>query len=171
MKRFKFVSGILKEVESSNPDLCSDIRTMMSGGVLAPSATVPEYAWNADRLNEYLNGMDGAITAGDYGRAVTMAYTCLEGFLGAFVRAKSPGQASYSNEIVMLSKEVSQYLKSINKDYPDEVLNLIKHSAHAVDRARNLFSEAHFGSEAGLWLATYMRDLVNTQIRLLLHFM
>jgi hypothetical protein len=47
----------------------------------------------------------------------------------------------------------------------------IGHSAHAVDRARNRFSESHFGGEAGLWLATYMRDLVNTQIRLLLHFM
>jgi hypothetical protein len=170
-ERFKFVSGILKEVESINPDLCAEIRTMMSGGVLAPSATVPEYAWNGDRLNEYLNGMDGAITTGDYGPAVTMAYTCLEGFLGAFIRAKLPGQASYPNEIVALSKEVCEYLKSINKDYPDEVLNLIKHSAHAVDRARNRFSESHFGGEAGLWLATYMRDLVNTQIRLLLHFM
>ena len=51
-----------------------------------------------------------------------------------------------------------------------QVLNLIKHTAHAVDKARNRFSEAHFGGEAGLWLATYMRDLVNTQIRLLLHF-
>jgi hypothetical protein len=170
-ERFKFVSGILKEAESSNPDLCSEIRTMMSGGVLAPSATVPEYAWNSDRLNDYLNGTDGAITAGDYGRAVTMAYTCLEGFLGAFVRAKSPAQVTYPNEIVALSKEVCEYLKGINKDYPDEVLNLIKHSAHAVDRARNRFSESHFGGEAGLWLAAYMRDLVNTQIRLLLHFM
>ena len=170
-ERFRFVGSILSEVESSNPDLCAEIRTMMSGGVLAPSATVPDYAWNGDRLNEYLNGMDGAISGGEYKRAVTMAYTCMEGFLGAFVRAKSPGQASYPNEIVALSKEVCQYLKAINKDYPDEVLNLIKHSAHAVDRARNNYSESHFGGEAGLWLATYMRDLVNTQIRLLLHFM
>jgi hypothetical protein len=168
--RFKLVSNILNAVEASDPNFCSEIRTMMAGGVLAPSVTVPEYAWNSDRLNEYLKGMDGAIAAGEYERTVTMAYTCLEGFLGAFIRAKSP-RAAYPNEIVDLSKEVSDYLKSINKDYPGEVLNLIKHSAHAVDRARNRFSEAHFGGEAGLWLAIYMRDLVNTQIRLLLHFM
>lgn len=170
-ERFKLANDILNEVQSSNPNLCAEIRTMMSGGVLAPSASIPECAWNGDRLNQYLNGMDGAVASGDYKRAVTMAYTCLEGFLGAFIRAKSPGQASYPNEIVALSKEVCDHLKSVNKEYPDEVLNLIKHSAHAVDRARNRFSESHFGGEAGLWLATYMRDLVNTQIRLLLHFM
>ena len=169
--RFKLVNIILNEVGSHNPDLSAEIRTMMSGGVPAPSATVPEYAWNADRLNDYLNGMDAAISAGDYKRVVTMAYTCLEGFLGAFVRAKQPRKTAYPNEIVTLSKEVCDLLKGINKDYPDEVLNLIKHSAHAVDKARNRFSESHFGGEAALWLATYMRDLVNTQIRLLLHFM
>jgi len=169
--RFKLVSNILNEVQSNNPDMCAEIRTMMSGGVLAPSASVPEYAWNGDRLNEYLNGMDAAISAGDYERTVTMAYTCFEGFLGAFLRAKRPGLASYPNEIIALAKEACEHLKAINNDYPDEVLNLIKHSAHAVDKARNRFSESHFGGEAGLWLATYMRDQVNTQIRLLLHFM
>jgi hypothetical protein len=169
--RFKLVTNILNEVQSSNPHLSAEIRTMMSGGISAPSATVPAYAWNGNRLNEYLDGMDAAIAASDYERTVTMAYTCLEGFLGAFIRAKSPGRTSYPNEIVALSKEVSDHLKTINKDYPDEVLNLIKHSAHAVDRARNRFSESHFGGEAGLWLATYMRNMVNTQIRLLLHFM
>jgi hypothetical protein len=168
--RFKLVTNILNAVEASDPNLSAEIRTMMVGGILAPSASVPEHAWNGDRLNEYLKGMDGAIAAGEYERTVTMAYTCLEGFLGAFIRAKVP-RASYPNEIVTLSKEVCDYLKSINRDYPDEVLNLIKHSAHAVDKARNRFSEAHFGDEAGLWLATYMRDLVNTQIRLLLHFL
>ena len=168
--RIKLVTNILNTVEGSDPNLCAEIRTMIAGGTLAPSATVPEHAWNGDRLNEYLKGMDGAIAVGEYERTVTMAYTCLEGFLGAFMRAKMP-RASYPNEIVALSKEVCDYLKSVNKNYPDEVLNLIKHSAHAVDRARNRFSEAHFGGEAGLWLAIYMRDLVNTKIRLLLHFM
>lgn len=114
---------------------------------------------------------DAAISAGEYERTVTMAYTCLEGFLGAFLRAKVPGQASYPNEIVALSKEVCEHLKAINQGYPGEVLNLIKHSVHALDRARNRFSESHLGGEAGRWLATYMRDQVNTQIRLLPHFM
>jgi len=56
-------------------------------------------------------------------------------------------------------------------DYPDEVLNLVGQTAHAVDRARNRYSDAHFAGEAGCWLATYCRDLVNSQVRLLLHFM
>jgi hypothetical protein len=148
-ERFKLVNNILNEVQSSNPNLSAEIRTMVSGGISAPAATVPAYAWNGNRLNDYLDGMDSAIASGDYERTVTMAYTCLEGFLGAFIRAKSPAQASYpKNEIVALSKEVCEHLKAINRDYPDEVLNLIKHSAHAVDKARNRFSESHFGGEA-----------------------
>lgn len=157
------MNNILNEVQSSNPDLCAEIRTMMSGGVLAPSANIPEYAWNSDRLNEYLNGMDGAllpeITNGPL-RWLTHAW---RGFSArSFGRNPRDGRP-----IQALSKEVCDHLKSVNKEYPDKVLNLIKHSSHAVDRARNRFSESHFGGEAGLWLATYMRDLVNTQIRLL----
>ena len=160
-ERFKLVSNILNEVQSSNPDLCAEIRRMMSGGVLAPSASVPEYAWSSDRLNEYLNGMDAAITSGDYERTVTMAYTCFEGFLGAFLRAKRPGQASYPNEIIALSKEVCEHLKAINKDYPEEVLNLIKHSAHAVD------TDAESGSlyvASPKWEADLSADKAGTHI-------
>jgi hypothetical protein len=73
--------------------------------------------------------------------------------------------------MVELSKEVPAFLRSTNREYPDEVLNLIKHVAHAVNKARDRFSESHFAGEPRLWLATYMRDLVNTQIKLLLHFM
>jgi hypothetical protein len=43
-------------------------------------------------------------------------------------------------------------------------------AASAIDGSRNRFSEAHFTSEAASWLATYVRDLVNSQIRLL-HFL
>jgi hypothetical protein len=66
---------------------------------------------------------------------------------------------------------VKDYIRSTISEYPDEVLNGITQAAHAVDKARNRFSESHFASEAGSWLSTYVRDLVNTQIRLLLHFM
>lgn len=121
-------------------------------------------------MNDYLAEIDAAIAAGNFERAVTLSYTCLEGFLGAFMRAKEKREI-YSHEIVTLAKEVKAYLKQAIKEYPDEVLNGITSSAYAVDKARNQFSESHFGSEAGSWLATYVRDLVNTQIRLLLHFM
>lgn len=56
-------------------------------------------------------------------------------------------------------------------EYPDEVLNGITNAANAIDKSRNRFSQSHFAGEAGRWLAVYIRDLVNTQIRLLLHFM
>ena len=142
----------------------------MGGGTLAPNATIPADAWNADRLNEYLSKIDAEIAAGEYEHSVTLSYTCLEGFYGAFVRAKYK-QETYSHEIITLSKEVKVYLKNSIRDYPDEVLNGITQAAHAVDKARNQFSQSHFASEAGSWLATYVRDLVNTQIRLLLHFL
>ena len=168
--RVRVVNSILDEVERFDPDHSSAIRKLLGGGTLAPSASIPPEAWNAARLNEYLHEIDGAIASADFERAVTLSYTCLEGFLGAFVRAKDK-RDSYPNELVMLSREVKEYLRKTIKEYPDEVLNGITQAAHAVDRARNRFSESHFASEAGSWLATYVRDLVNTQIRLLLHFM
>jgi len=170
--RVRAVSAILDQLEPVSGCIqeVSEIRKLLGGGTLAPTARIPAAAWNADRLNEYLGQIDGAIAGGDYERAVALAYTCLEGFLGAFVRAKVKKEA-YPTEIIALSKDVKDHLKQALEDYPDEVLNGITQAAYAVDKSRNRFSEAHFANEAGSWLATYTRDLVNTQIRLLLHFM
>jgi hypothetical protein len=170
--RVRAVGSILDELElvDGNAEAVSEIRKLLGGGTISPTATIPPDAWNADRLNQQLGQIDGAIASGDYKRAVSLSYTCLEGFFGAFVRAKDKRE-SYPNEIIALSKEVKDYLKKTIKDYPDEVLNGITNAAYAVDKSRNRFSESHFGSEAGAWLATYVRDLVNSQIRLLLHFM
>jgi len=169
--RVRAACAILDELETvdGNVIAVSEIRKLLGGGTLAPTATIPAATWNADRLNEYLSKIDAEITAGEYEHAVTLSYTCLEGFYGAFVRAKYRRQ-KYPNEIIELSKEVKAYLKSSIKDYPDEVLDGITQAARAVDKARNQFSQSHFAAEAGSWLATYVRDLVNTQIRLLLHF-
>jgi len=170
--RVRAVSSILDELErvGTVTEEVSEIRKLMGGGTLAPMATIPPEAWNGDGLNEYLGQIDGAISTGDYDRAVSLSYTCLEGFLGAFVRAKEKRE-SYPSEIIALSKEVKDLLKKMIKDYPEEVLNGVTNAAYAVDRSRNRFSESHFANEAGSWLATYVRDVVNTQIRLLLHFM
>ena len=142
----------------------------MIGPAQAPAATIPPFAWGADRLNGYLSDIDGSIAVAQYERAVGLAYTCLEGFYGAFYREKHPGQTP-PHEILALSRAVRDWLRSAISEYPDEALNLTSQISHAVDRARNRFSEAHFAGEAGRWLAIYARDLVNTQIRLLLHFM
>jgi len=170
--RVQAVSTLLDDLEAvdGNAIQVCEIRKLLGGATIAPTATVPAKAWNAERLNGYLAEIDSAIAGGSYERAVTLSYTCLEGFLGAFVRAKEKRE-SYPHEIIALAKEAKAYLKHAIKEYPDEVLNGITSSAYAVDKARNQFSEAHFGSEAGSWLAMYVRDLVNTQIRLLLHFM
>jgi len=170
--RVRAVTALLDESArvDGNAESVSEIRRVLGGGTLAPTASIPAEAWNSDRLNAYLAEIDAAIHVAGYERAVTLSYTCLEGFLGAFLRAKVP-MNSYPKEIIDLSRSVRDYLKTTIKNYPDEVLNLIGHTAYGVDRARNRFSESHFADEAGSWLATYVRDLVNSEIRLLLHFM
>jgi hypothetical protein len=170
--RVRAVGLLLHELEGvdGNGPAASEIRKLIGGGTIAPIAVIPAETWNAERLNQYLGQIDGAIASGEYERAVTLSYTCLEGFLGAFVRAKEKRDV-YPNEIIALAKDVRDYLKKTIKDYPDEVLNGITQAAHTVDRSRNRFSESHFANEAGSWLATYVRDLATTQIRLLLHFM
>ncbi len=168
--RWRVVSLILEDVEDCAPAAAAEIRGLLGSPVHAPTASVPVNAWNANRLNEMLAEIDAAIGSNQYERAVTLAYTCLEGFYGAFFRAKAPNETP-PTEIVALSRWIRDYLKSTIASYPDEVLNMLGHSTHAIDRARNRFSEAHFGAEAGRWLASYTRDLVNIQIRLLLHFL
>jgi hypothetical protein len=169
-KRFTLTKNILEEVHIWKPKSCDEILVILGGGVAAPFAAVPAHAWNGDRLNDYLKSMDAALQNEDLERAVTLAYTCLEGFFKAFVRKNIPEQGE-EHEIVALSKVIRDFLKSSNGQYPDEVLNLVTQTAHAVNRTRDRFSESHFGEEPDRWIAMYIRDIVNTQIRLLLHFM
>jgi hypothetical protein len=121
-------------------------------------------------LNKYLSDIDACIAAGNFERAVTLSYTCLEGFYKSFARQKIADGDKIKSEIITLSKAIQTYLKQTVKEYPDEAITMINHISHTVDKARNGFSEAHFGEETGSWLAVYIRDLVNSQIRLLLHF-
>jgi hypothetical protein len=169
-RRLRAVYILLDNAEPVEPTMVTEIRALIGGQVPVPSVTIPDSAWNATRLNENLTLIDETIAIGEYERAITLIYTSLEGFMGAFVRAKYKRE-KYPNEITELAKEVRAYLKETIQEYPDEVLNLVKQIPNSIDRARNQFSEAHFGKEAGLWLATYLRDLLNSQIRLLLHFM
>jgi hypothetical protein len=170
--RVRGVAALLDELGriDGNAESVSEIRKELGSGTLAPTASIPAEAWNSDRLNAYLAEIDAAIRVAEYERAITLSYTCLEGFLGAFMRA-TVARSSYPHEIIELSRSVRDYLRATIKNYPDEVLNLINHTGYAVDKARNRFSESHFADEAGSWLATYVRDLVNSEIRLLLHFM
>ena len=140
--RVRAVTALLDELGrvETNTETISEIRLHLGGGTVAPTASIPAEAWNSDRLNAYHADIDAAIRDREYARAVTLSYTCLEGFLGAFLRAKIT-MNSYPHEIIELSKQVRDHLRTTIQNYPDEVLNLIGQTGHAVDKARNRFSE------------------------------
>lgn len=146
--RVRVVAAILDQVRQCDPALVAEIRAILAGGAAGPVGVIPAEHWNAERLNRLLVEIDTAIAAGQYERAVGLAYTCLGGFYGAFFRAQAPGQAA-PTEIIALSRWGRDHLRATIADYPDEVLNLVGQTAHVVDRARNRFSEAHFAGEAG----------------------
>jgi hypothetical protein len=168
--RMRLLQSILSDVESDNPEMVAELRGLLGGKAYAPRAIVPADAWSAERLNDYLNQIDASIGSGNYERAISLSYSTLEGAYKAFVRKNVPEKTGL-NEILGLSKEIKRYLSGTLTAYPDEVLSMVNHISHTVDRARNKFSESHFESEAARWLAVYIRDLVNTQVRLLLHFL
>lgn len=167
--RIALVNSILNELDETAVAKAAELRVILGGTVAGPVAIVPDHGWNAGRLNEYLREIDHCIATAQYERAVTLAYTCLEGFYKAFVAQCVP-EATRETEVIALAKCIKKYLSQTIASYPDEALTMVTHVSHTVDRARNRFSEAHFEEEAARWLAVYVRDLVNTQIRLLLHF-
>jgi len=169
-RRLRLINSILDDVQALKPEQSSALRHFLGGEAHGPAALVPEDAWNAGRLNDYLNEIDACINAGNFERAIALSYTTLEGFYKAFLRRNASEQAGL-NEIIALSREIRGWLRNAFNAYPDELLSLISSISHAIDRARNRYSEAHFEEEAARWMAVYVRDLLNTQVRLLLHFM
>jgi len=168
--RVRIVIAILDKVKDIVPHRVAALRDELGGVSVLPPVRVDPETWNAERLNRYLSEIDTRITSGNYEGAVTLSYTCLEGFLKAFVRARIPTDID-RDEIIRLSRSVVGHLKGRIDQYPDEALQTLNHIAHMVDRARNRFSESHFDEEAGRWLAVFARDLVTAEIRLLLNFM
>jgi hypothetical protein len=169
-QKSSLVFNILDDLESHGHMSCAGIRGLVGGTADAPVATIPLEAWNSERLKRFLQDMDVALEQQNPERVLTLSYTCLEGFFKAYVRKHIPSGTD-ENEITALARLVKDDLKAQNADYPGEVFNVITQTAHAINRVRDAFSESHFGEEADLWVAVYIRDLVNTHIRLLLHFM
>jgi hypothetical protein len=168
--RLRIINSILEEVRHIQPDKVSALQDELGGVSAVPPARLDADAWNADRLNSYLRDIDIRIASSNYEGAVTLAYTCLEGFLKAFVKKRIPDYSG-AEEIISLSKAVRIYLRDNIEQYPDEAISMLNHIAHTVDRARNRFSESHFDETAGRWLAVFVRDLVHSEIRMLLNFM
>jgi hypothetical protein len=169
LNKLKFAVTVMLDLESRGHPQCEEIRNMMGGGTIAPEITIPAATWNAERLNDFLGKIDVELNLQHPEAVLTLCYTCMEGFFKAYVRKNAP--ASRENEITALAKIVREDLKQKNQQYPGEVFNIITQTAHALNRIRDGFSESHFGEEAALWVAMYARDLVNTHIRLILHFM
>jgi hypothetical protein len=164
------VNSIIEDLENKENDNIQRIRELLNGANIVPNAVIAEELWNAERLTRYLSEIDNSISQGNYERATTLSYTCLEGFFKSFVNANIPEQNNVT-EIVRLARIIRSYLRENVENYPDEAISLLNNITHTVDRTRNQFSEAHFGEETQRWLAIYIRDLVNSQIRMLLTFM
>jgi hypothetical protein len=169
-QRIEIVNAILDQVQEYAPEMISRVRDELGGTSAVPVSEINPDIWNAERLARMLENIDQALTSSNYERAVALTYTCLEGFLKAFVRRHVPHEAN-EDEIIRLSRLVRNYLRQMRDDYPEEALTMLNHIAHTVDRSRNQFSEAHFGEEAARWLAVLLRDLVNSEVRMLLHFL
>ena len=171
--RIRVFDVLLKSLEPHEPEKVSEIRRLMSEEVGGPKTVVRKDIWNADRLHEFLEKMDTAITARDYNRSVTLAYSCLEGFYKAFIRKHIPTSTDVT-DLVSMAREVKNYLReslSLSGVFPEQVINLIPSITHAVAHSRNRFSESHFDCSAEPWLAIFTRDCVNSIGRLLLQLM
>lgn len=164
------LNSIINDLVDQNNDSVQRIKELLTGANNVPNPVIAAEVWNAERLTRFLNDIDNSIAQGNYGRAITLSYTCLEGFFKSFVNAKIPKQRDVT-EIVRLARIIKAYLRENIDNYPDEALSLITNITHTVDRTRNQFSEAHFGEETQRWLAIYIRDITNSQIRMLLSFL
>lgn len=172
--RFKVVERILETVEESEPIKVANIRKEMGGGVDIEAATViPDEIWNCNRLTYYLEKMDTSINEQNYDYALTLAYTCLEGFYKSFIKLNIP-EREEMDSILPMSKEVKGYIQNQlsenNIAYPEQVLNLISTITNAICNARNNFSDSHSGNSAEKWLAVYLRDNVNSIVKMILNF-
>jgi hypothetical protein len=135
-----------------------------------PQAGAKAGAWSAARLAKSLGDLDAVIEAGDFPGAVALGHACLEGFLRAFVKARVPGRTG-PDDLVALAGAVRAALRDRDDAYPDEALDLLVHVAELVDRADKRSSRSHFEDEAGRWLAVFIRDLIDAEVRLLLRFL
>ena len=173
--RLQITNTILDAVGYMQPEKTASIRQLIgqSQQIRDIQVEIPQNLWNADRLTEYIEGMDNAITVGNYEYTLTLAYTCLEGFYKSFIREKIPSQIALT-ELTPMSVQIRNFIKeqlNINGvAYPEQVLTLLSTITNAICNARNDFSDSHSGNRAEKWLAVYLRDNVNSIVKMLLNF-
>lgn len=173
--RRQITNSILDTVGHLQPQNTKIIRKLLGQNqqVQGPQVAIPQDLWNADRLTEYLEKIDNAITEANYEYTLTLAYTCLEKFYKSFIREKIPAQISLT-ELTPMSVQIRTFIKgqldTNGIAYPEQVLTLISTMTNAICNARNNFSDSHSGNKAEKWLAVYLRDIVNSIVRMLLNF-
>lgn len=172
-QKLQFFRILISELEPHAKDEVDGIRTLVFGGGFAvPVAVVPLDLWNSEKLNNSLCDIDHVIDAQQFNRAVTLAYTCLEGLYKSYLRKHVQVKADL-NDLMQLCRvvkdDISEKLKN-RGPFPVEIVNAIPTITNAVANSRNSFSESHFSDDAQKWLATFARDMTNSIGRLLLHF-
>jgi hypothetical protein len=174
--RITIVRSILDLVGHHQPERTAIIRELLAQHQPAqgPQAQIPAEMWNADRLIDYLERMDQSITDGNYELTLTLGYTCLEGFYKSFIREKIPAQA-HLDDLTQMAVQIRNYIRAqLDANgiaYPEQVLTLISTVTNALCNSRNGFSDSHSANRAERWLAMYLRDNVNSIVRLLLNFL
>lgn len=166
-------------IEALEPYTNNNIESVKSlvfgGGMTVPTTIIPQKLWNSEKLNSSLKEIDNAIDAQQFNRAVTLAYTCLEGLYKTYVKENIPekSQTTEVSSLPKLSKLVKDnILEKLKEDdnYPKEIIHSISTITNGIANSRNSFSESHFSNDANKWLAIYVRDLTNSIGRLLLNF-
>lgn len=173
--RLLISKSILDEIEGFEPEKTKKVRDILveNHDIKGPTAIIPQDLWNSDRLIEYLERIDNVILEGNYEYALTLAYTCLEGFYKSFLKAKMLN-AGKVDELPKMSVIIRDYIKTQleinNIAYPINTVLLISTVTNAICNARNDFSDSHSGNKAEKWLAVYLRDNVNSIVKLILNF-
>lgn len=172
-QRTEVYNNFIGRLEPIVPDKIEGLREYLLEDAQGPVALIPADVWSADRLTAYLEEMDTTIIQQNYNQTLTLAYTCLEGFYKAFIRAKIPAQIAL-NELIPMAVEIRNYLRAqltaTGIPYPEQMITLISTITSAICNSRNHFSNAHFADESDKWLAELARDQVNSIVRLLLKF-
>ncbi len=172
--RINLFKNILQKTKECEPEKTRELLSEITQCDIAKiKVAVPNNLWNSDRLTEYIEKMDTSITENNYDYTLTLAYTCLEGFYKTFLTEKKIELVN--DKINSLSKQVKDEIKKElddnNLKYPKNILHLISTVTSAISNARNNFSDSHSGNKAEKWLAIYVRDNVNSIIKLLLNFL
>lgn len=172
-QKLHFFRIFITELEPHAKDEVDAIREIVFGGGFAvPVALVPMDLWNSEKLNNSLRDIDHAIDAQQFNRAVTLAYTCLEGLYKSYVRKHVPARSDLTDLMPLckvVKDDITEKLKA-RGPFPVEIVNAIPTLTNAVANSRNSFSESHFADDAQKWLALFARDMTNSIGRLLLHF-